>query len=162
MTQKMHELTKYLPDNTCLYAVGDIHGRADLLHQLHHQISQDAEKYPDYQRSIIYLGDYIDRGHASKQVIDQLLNRPLKNFHFVYLKGNHENMLLEFLNGKSGGDLWFMNGGLETLKSYQISLSLLNELNYKKLNELFQQTLSSEHIQFFKSLKTHHVEGPYF
>lgn len=151
-----------LPDNMCIYAVGDIHGRADLLHQLHHLISEDAEKYPNHQHIIIYLGDYIDRGHASKQVIDKLLHPALNNFHSIYLRGNHENMLIEFLNDRSLGELWFMNGGLETLKSYNISLSVLNELNYQKLKDLLLEKLPPEHVTFFQTLKTHHIEGSYF
>jgi serine/threonine protein phosphatase 1 len=151
-----------LANNICIYAVGDIHGRADLLHQLHNLISQDAEKYPNHQRIIIYLGDYIDRGHQSKQVVDQLINPHLNHFHSIYLRGNHENMLMEFLNDLNRGELWFMNGGLETLKSYNISLSLLNELNYQKLKDLLLEKLPPEHITFFQALKTHHIEGPYF
>lgn len=152
----------FLPKNICIYAIGDIHGRADLLHQLHGMISEDAEKYPNHKRIVIYLGDYIDRGNASKQVIDQLLNPALNNFHSIYLRGNHENMLIEFLNDLGRGELWFMNGGLETLKSYNISLSLLNELNYQKLKDLLLEKMPPEHITFFQTLKTHYSEGPYF
>jgi serine/threonine protein phosphatase 1 len=151
-----------LPDNTCIYAIGDIHGRVDLLDQLHGRISHDAEKYPHYNRIIIYLGDYIDRGPASKEVIDQLIDPPLHNFTAIHLRGNHESMLLNFLKDNKNGDLWFMNGGLETLLSYHVSLSLLNELNYEKLAVALQQKLSLAHLEFFRSLKTHHIEGPYF
>jgi serine/threonine protein phosphatase 1 len=151
-----------LPDNTCIYAIGDIHGRADLLNQLHGRILHDAEKYPKYHRLIIYLGDYIDRGPASKQVVDQLIHPLLSHFTAIHLRGNHENMLLDFLKNSQHADIWFMNGGLETLMSYNISLSLLNELNYEKLANALQQKMPSSHLNFFQSLKTHHIEGPYF
>jgi serine/threonine protein phosphatase 1 len=95
-------------------------------------------------------------------VIDQLLHPPLQDFHPIYLLGNHEKMLVDFLNNPSYGDLWFMNGGLETLKSYNVSLSLLNELNYEKINNLLKEKMPVDHMTFFKSLKTHHIEGPYF
>jgi serine/threonine protein phosphatase 1 len=151
-----------LPDNTCIYAIGDIHGRADLLNQLHARILHDALKYPQSRRVIIYLGDYIDRGHASKDVIDQLIHNPLSDFTAIHLRGNHENMLLDFLKNNNRGDIWFMNGGLETLKSYHVPLSLLNELNYEKLAVALKQKMSPDHIAFFESLKTHHIEGSYF
>jgi serine/threonine protein phosphatase 1 len=151
-----------LPDKTCIYAIGDIHGRADLLKQLHESILLDTDKYPDFRRVIVYLGDYIDRGKNSKQVIDQLLNSPRSDFTAIHLRGNHENMLLEFLEDNHRGDLWFMNGGLETLKSYNISLTRLNELNYEKIGNILQEKMPAEHIAFFQSLKTHHVEGNYF
>jgi len=147
----------------CLYAIGDIHGRADLLNQLHGRILQDADnKYPHFKRVIIYLGDYIDRGTGSKQVIDQLIHSTLTDFTAIHLLGNHERMLLDFLKNNMRGEIWFMNGGLETLKSYQVSLSLLNELNYKKLADALLQKLPPEHLLFFQSLKTHYTEGSYF
>jgi serine/threonine protein phosphatase 1 len=151
-----------LPANTCIYAIGDIHGRADLLEQLHGRIRHDAEKYPDYRKIIVYLGDYIDRGNSSRQVIDQLLNPTLTEFTAIHLRGNHESMLLEFLKNPARGELWFMNGGMETLMSYNVSLSLLNQLNYEKVATALAANLPLEHLQFFASLKTHHIEGNYY
>ena len=95
--------------------IGDIHGRADLLDTLLTKISQQA---PDAK--LIFVGDYIDRGPDSRPVIDKLRTLP----DAICIRGNHETMLLEFLDTpiESGGR-WLRNGGAQTLASYDITLS---------------------------------------
>ena len=78
--QKPQEATTpYIPDNQRIYCIGDIHGRADLLQQLHKKILTDASDYPG-KKIIVYLGDYVDRGEQSRQVIELLLSGPLPDF----------------------------------------------------------------------------------
>ncbi len=75
-----------LPENMRLYAIGDIHGRADLLTQLLRQIEEDARNLPSKtEKILVFLGDYIDRGHESREVLDLLLSGPLPGFtaHFL-------------------------------------------------------------------------------
>ena len=62
-----------VPDDTIIYAIGDIHGRLDLLQQLEEKIAHDAADVEANRRLIVYLGDYIDRGDASYGVIEHLL-----------------------------------------------------------------------------------------
>ena len=100
------------------YAIGDIHGRADLLEKLLGKIKADARKNSQARPHIIFLGDYVDRGMESKKVVDLSLDFDLKGGTKVYLKGNHEAMMLDFLADPSTGPLWFENGGLATLLSY--------------------------------------------
>ena len=69
-----------LPDGLRVYAVGDIHGRADLLRALLEKIASDARDAPAKKERLVYLGDYIDRGHESRQVIDVLLEGPASGF----------------------------------------------------------------------------------
>ena len=76
------------PDGKRLYCIGDIHGRADLLEQLHKMIEADASGY-DGDKQLLYLGYYIDRGEESKRVVDILLDEPLPDFEAIYLLGNH-------------------------------------------------------------------------
>ena len=98
------------PAATRLYAVGDIHGRADLLETLLRQIATDAARHPGAAKRLIYLGDYVDRGPASSAVIDMVLHdRPL-GFEVVPLMGNHEEMMLRFLADIAVGRTWMMNG----------------------------------------------------
>ena len=106
------------PDPQELVAVvGDIHGRADLLAELLAKIENEA---PDAR--LVFVGDYVDRGPDSRAVIDMLRARGSGS---VCLKGNHEVMLLEFLaDPMNRGVRWLRHGGIETLESYGISLSM--------------------------------------
>ncbi|PHQ96539.1 MAG: serine/threonine protein phosphatase [Marinosulfonomonas sp.] len=95
-------------------AIGDIHGRADLLALLLDKISQQAPG-----ATLIFVGDYVDRGPDSRGVISKL--RELDNA--ICLRGNHEAMLLEFIDDPiEKGGRWLRNGGVDTLASFGISL----------------------------------------
>jgi serine/threonine protein phosphatase 1 len=104
-----------------VYCVGDIHGRLDLLANLHAQILDDSSAF-DGDRFLVYLGDYIDRGGQSRQVIDLLLHAPLEGFEPVFLRGNHEQALLDWLEHPEAAAAWLGFGGRETLASYGIDL----------------------------------------
>src|ERR1044072_4910176 len=82
-----------------IYAVGDIHGRADLLDVLLEKIARDASSTPATQ-SLVFVGDYTDRGPDSRGVIDRLLDPP-DGFETHYLRGNHDQALLDFLENPS-------------------------------------------------------------
>ena len=99
------------PAETRIYAVGDIHGCDDLLAALHDSILADAEKAPARRRVAVYVGDYVDRGPRAREVVETLLTRPLPGFDSVYLKGNHEAMMLDFLEGRDGSARWLDHGG---------------------------------------------------
>jgi len=144
-----------------IYAIGDIHGRLDLLQRLHELILNDANQHRSDQCIIIYLGDSIDRGPESKQVIETLIRSPLKQFISIHIKGNHEALLLDFLKDPNNGELWLLNGGLETLKSYGVVTSS-HQSSYAKLQHSFLKKLPSDHLTFFKSLVLFHIEDNYF
>src|SRR4051812_20867043 len=101
--KKNKTVTKRKPANTPpatrIYAVGDIHGRFDLLQKLHEIIIKDAESCaPSTRKLIIYIGDYVDRGFESKQVIDSFINNKIDGFERIFIKGNHEYAMLSFLD----------------------------------------------------------------
>lgn len=104
------------------YAVGDIHGRADLLEQLIDRIQEDSELSNEPTPRVVFLGDYIDRGDQSAQVLERLSGLTSTcRWDLVFLRGNHEIMLTEFLrNPEASAPLWFRNGGLETLLSFGV------------------------------------------
>ena len=106
-------------DGVRIYAIGDIHGCSSLLEQLLASIEAHIAAFPSRRPILVFLGDYIDRGPASRQVIDQLIFlRERKEV--IFLKGNHESYLLEFLKQPAILPQWFQYGGLETLRSYEI------------------------------------------
>ena len=86
---------RYTPGKR-IYCVGDIHGRADLLIEIHSRIREDAKDFQG-ECQVLYVGDYIDRGEKSAQVIEELLGPGLTGFESIYLMGNHEHAILSFL-----------------------------------------------------------------
>jgi serine/threonine protein phosphatase 1 len=105
-------------ENTRIYAIGDIHGRLDLLDHAIVAIERNvAERGP--AAPTVTLGDYIDRGPASRGVLDWLAASPFPTPH-VALKGNHEALLESFLTDPKVGLHWRRLGGLEILHSYGV------------------------------------------
>ena len=107
-----------IPDNTRLYAIGDIHGRADLLAALLGQIEADDKVRPAAATRLVFLGDYIDRGPDSYGVIELLLNALPPGMDADFLMGNHERMMLDALAEEWRMPLWLSNGGGQSVQSY--------------------------------------------
>ena len=151
------------PDNARVYAVGDIHGRADLLGRLHDLIRVDAAPFHDLRKVIIYLGDYVDRGPSSKGVLDYLINSSLPGFETFHLKGNHEDMLLRFLDDAQVGLNWTMVGGDATLMSYGAldESRLRGSMDFETIQKRFLEQLPQAHLEFLQNLGFFHVEGDY-
>lgn len=151
------------PQGSRIYAVGDIHGRADLLRRLHRLIAEDAERRPAPRKVVVYLGDYIDRGEASPAVIDLLLDEPLPGFDAVHLKGNHEDSLLRFLADGGIGPSWMLYGGAETLMSYGIRPPppAGREGEIERAQQELRDRLPERHRRFLAGLKLTHEEGDY-
>lgn len=105
-----------------IYAVGDIHGRFDLLIALLRRIAADAATHGDGRRPrLVFLGDYIDRGEQSRQVLEALASLAATGSpDLVFLRGNHEAALLDFLRDPERHPGWLRFGGLETLASFGI------------------------------------------
>lgn len=114
-------------DNPAIYVIGDIHGCLRPLQRLLGRIE------PQPGDEVIFIGDYIDRGPQSREVVEYLLGLP---YRCVFLLGNHEKMLLDFLAGDDQG-LFLANGGLATLQSYGGDAS----------------KIPPAHIRFFRSLR---------
>jgi serine/threonine protein phosphatase 1 len=106
---------------TRIYAIGDVHGRLDLLEQLYDRIIDHATTSDVERRVLVHLGDYVDRGPDSKGVLLRV-RAGLPSFEMILLKGNHEELMLEFLEEGNGDALerWLDNGGVETLRSFGI------------------------------------------
>lgn len=154
-----------VPEGTLVYAVGDVHGRADLLEKMHAAILKDSLDVPAERKIVVYLGDYVDRGPGSKKVVDILTARPLPGFERIHLMGNHEAFLIEFLNDLEAGPGWFFNGGLATLASYGVKVGKHDELNYETLQrvqEEFRRKLPQSHLDFYTGLEFSRVEGDFF
>lgn len=154
-----------LPANLRLYVIGDIHGRADLLAQLQEMIRADATGLATaVTRRVVYLGDYVDRGLDSREVIDRLLQDPLQGFERVYLKGNHEDAMLRFLADPKAGPAWFSIGGDATVMSYGVRLAgdLPVEERFAYIRDEMVRLMPSAHRDFLAALALNHQAGDYF
>jgi serine/threonine protein phosphatase 1 len=150
------------PAGTRLYAIGDIHGRLDLLRRMNLLVQQDAYAHQAARNLVIYLGDYIDRGPESQGVVDCLMNEPIPGFERVLLMGNHEESLLHFLVDLSVGGAWFAYGGRETLRSYGIRPPASNAApEILRAQEALRTALPPEHLDFYRGLRFWHTEGDY-
>lgn len=151
-----------IPDGVRIYAVGDIHGRADLLDSVLTGIDADLETNPVSVGIEVYLGDYIDRGPASREVIDRLVVRN-RSFRAVFLKGNHEAYLTDFATNPPIFEEWRQFGGRETLMSYGIVPPInSSEDEQERLAAAFDQALPASHRRFFGNLRLSFTCGDFF
>jgi len=151
-----------LPDGVRVYAVGDLHGRADLLRDLLPQIELDLAINPVARALVVFLGDYIDRGPASRQVIEQLVELD-KSLDVIFLKGNHETFALDFLDNPDVRDRWRNYGGLDTLLSYGLTPSIRpTQKENAELARAFAAALPESHHRFLTKLKTSFSCGDFF
>ncbi len=154
----------FVPSGQRIYAIGDIHGRADLLVQLNRQILEDAANAPvGTKKTIVYLGDYVDRGLDSMGVIDLLLTAPLDDFESVCLKGNHEDTMIRFLEDPALGPGWFAIGGDATVLSYGIRIpaGLTSTQYFEFAWKEFRTLIPQDHWEFLTSLQLMHQIGDY-
>jgi serine/threonine protein phosphatase 1 len=153
-----------VPPGVCVYAVGDIHGRVDLLAELHRLITEDASHLtPGTEKLVVYVGDYVDRGMESRQVVDLLLERPLPGFSPVYLLGNHDAWLLSFLVDAQIGPTWLRYGGDATLHSYGVSVGLQRDdaRIFDKLQGELRERVPRRHVDFLQNLELSYGAGDF-
>ena len=151
------------PEDIRIYVIGDIHGRFDLLEQLQVKIQADANTAGHLKIIQIFLGDYVDRGPASKAVVDFMLRSPPAGWERVCLKGNHETMVLKFLDDEIFLQKWSRSGGLETLHSYGVGLiEKMRDGDASKIQKKLKKKITKAHRKFFSTLKSSAEFGDYF
>jgi serine/threonine protein phosphatase 1 len=129
------------------FVIGDIHGCPEEIDRLLDHLA------PSPSDTIVFLGDYIDRGPGSKTVVDRLLRLRQEGPQCIFLKGNHEDMFLAFIGLPGGyGDSFLYNGGAATLRSYGLEKYPANEIS---------QRLPTDHLAFFKALVMQHTLGDF-
>lgn len=162
--KRIKRIAARVPDGVRVYAIGDIHGRIDLLHKLHEQVLADGSSLaPNIRKVVIYLGDYVDRGLESREVVDCLVDEPLPGFESVYLRGNHEEAFLKFLKDVSIGPSWFRIGGDATVYSYgiRIPLDVAPDQRFQYISEILSDSIPPKHREFLSRLKEYWCIGDY-
>jgi len=150
-----------LPDGICIYAVSDIHGCADQLAKVFTAIDHHLSRVQPKRPIQVFLGDYVDRGPASRQVIDMLIDRGQRH-ETIFLKGNHEAMLLDLLRDPEIFPTFKQYGGLPTLLSYGLTPSVNPDQNEQRalIGELAQK-ISGPHRRFFDDLRSKFLCGDF-
>jgi serine/threonine protein phosphatase 1 len=151
-----------IPEGERVYAVGDVHGRADLLDELRELVAADCNERPPGSATAVFLGDYVDRGPDSRAVLDILTSETFPT-PTVFLTGNHEAMMLDFLRDGGRGSGWLPNGGIDTLQSYRIELGdLRTARGLEAASQRLREVLPESHRAFLQGLRLTHEVGGYF
>jgi serine/threonine protein phosphatase 1 len=144
-----------------IYAIGDIHGRLDLLYDLIDLLHLDARSRPPLRNRVVILGDFIDRGPDSRQLIELLNSR--QSADFIVLKGNHEAALLDALRGDIAAlDLWMQYGGDATLRSFDVAEHIITSDDPQMLVQAARKAIPKRLVKWMDSLPLYHRAGPYF
>lgn len=131
------------------YAVGDIHGRIDLLEHLLAKVHADLQRHPAKRSLLIFVGDLIDRGPSSAQVIERLRTYRREGVKPIFLLGNHEEVLLRVFGGDASVvESWLRFGGLECLQSYGVRRARLRGRSAEQVIEIVREAVPQAHIDF--------------
>ena len=165
MRQSRHapaDRVQRLPDGYRLYAVGDVHGRDDLLAQLIASIETDSEERGPAKLILVFLGDLIDRGPDSCGVVERLRTYRPPGVRLVFLAGNHEEVLLRILDGEAQliPD-WLRFGGAECIASYGIDQARLRRMSLRRAQESIGAAIPPAHAEFLRSFDDTFRAGDY-
>ncbi len=150
-----------VPDGVRVYAVGDIHGCSDQLDRLLDAIEADAKSWCG-AKYLIFLGDYCDRGPDSKAVIDRLL-RIENGFTCYHLRGNHDQVILDFLEDPTVYRRWREFGAAATLISYGVAPPRFDDgADYIAARDRFAAQVPASHLSFLRNLQYSATVGDYF
>lgn len=144
-----------------IYAIGDIHGRLDLLRALLIAIEVDASGRAPMSTRVVILGDFIDRGPDSMKLMSIFAG--MKSSRVVVLKGNHEAALVDALRGDHDAmDLWMAYGGDATLRSFGVTETEIDPDDSRALIELARKIIPRNLVEWLEKLPVFYRRGPYY
>lgn len=150
------------PSHSRAYAIGDVHGRLDLLQDLLRQIARDNAARRPAKTYIVFLGDLIDRGPDSRGVIEFLLSRPADYARPVYIKGNHEEFFLRVLDGEEDMVVdWLTYGGYQCCESYGVTQGWTLNASAREIQERLRAVVPASHRLFLESMADSFQFGDY-
>ncbi len=161
--RKKPPVVRAAPEGVRIYAIGDVHGRLDALDALLEAIWLDRATAG--QAVIVMLGDYVDRGPASREVLDRLMGlRNVAALEARFIRGNHDETMLRFLEEPSLGPTWCGFGGAETLRSYGVVAPLMSDDTdgWEATRKAFAAAISADQVRFLQALEPCVEYGDYF
>jgi len=164
----IHFLDARGPEGVRLYAIGDVHGRLDLLAAMHRRIEAEIERDQPADWRVIHLGDYGDRGPDSKGVLDFLIEAQKRDPRHLMLAGNHDLGFLDFLKAPDADGLFIRYGGLQTAQSYGVTIGGGSawfgkaEAALRQGHAALVEAVPQSHVDFLRSLPFSLVFADFF
>jgi serine/threonine protein phosphatase 1 len=154
------------PEGRVGFAVGDIHGRADLLGEMFKLLEEraEAERREGGPPILVFLGDYVDRGPRSAEVLDMMLSGRPHGYERHCLRGNHEQSMLLFMNAPLENRAWVLQGGAETLVSYGVQPPppvAAQDDDWIAVGAALKMAVPQPHLDFLNGLERYVVLGDY-
>ena len=150
------------PEGVVVYAIGDVHGRLDLLARMHREIAADRDRRKASDWRIVHLGDYVDRGPDSRGVIEFLIRASEADRRVLSLAGNHDVGFLEFLADANPAGLFAHNGGAETARSYGVEIDFVFGRGFEASHRALVAAVPQSHVAFLRSLEFRISMGDFF
>lgn len=157
----VHFLYAAGPPGLRIYAIGDVHGRFDLLEEMHARIAQQIARDRPADFRVIHVGDYVDRGPRSRDVLDFLVERT-RDPRFVALAGNHDAGFLEFLARPAADGLFAAHGGAETALSYGVRADFSTDRMARETANALLAVMPRAHLAFLEGLPRSVALGDFF
>lgn len=150
------------PEGRRVYAIGDIHGRLDLLEELLANIEADNQARGSAKTYLVFLGDLVDRGPDSRGVIDRLVNKPPAFARNIFLKGNHEEFFLGVIKGDDAiVQHWLTYGGTECAESYGVTNGWMLNTTSTAIMERLIAEVPRAHVEFLSNMADSFKFGDY-
>ena len=162
MAEGVHFRDAQGPAGLRIFAVGDVHGRLDLLQAMHARIADDLAANPPDDWRIIHLGDYGDRGPDTRGVIDHLVARRKNEPRIVTLCGNHDQSFLDFVGAGDRVRLFERFGGFETAASYGVTADFSTPDAVRATKETLVAAMPADHLRFLAELPLTAELGDFF
>ena len=157
--------TPEVPKGTVVWAIGDVHGRDDLLEPLVEAVRADLQASADQRKVVVFLGDYVDRGPGSREVLKYLAGLSVEQgIEWRFLRGNHEETMAKFLHDPSVGAQWCEYGGDATLRSFGLRPPDIRHRAeaWRHLSSDLDHKLSRDERAFLANLEMRISIGDYF
>lgn len=158
----VHFLDAVAPEGVRLYAIGDVHGRLDCLTVMHELIAGEIARDRPADWRIVHLGDYVDRGPQSRQVLDFLIETVGSDPRIAAVMGNHDEGFLDFLAEPAQDGLFARFGGFDTAASYGVTLDLLTGASFERSHRLLADAVPPAHTRFLRGLPRSLSFGDFF
>ncbi|HEX8572090.1 MAG TPA: metallophosphoesterase family protein [Allosphingosinicella sp.] len=150
------------PKDARAYAIGDVHGRLDLLTELLERIEADNARRPPARTWLVFLGDLVDRGPDSRGVVELLASDPPRFARNVFIKGNHEEFFLSVLGGDdSTVQHWLAYGGTECAQSYGLTGGWMLNSTPAAIMERLIEEVPPAHVRFLEQMADSFRFGDY-